>query len=132
MIKNYSFKKLNIKYRVYLKILMLVVLISACSEEIIYTDVLPQLEIKTLDANGNVAQNVQVSLYLTEADWLENTNKIVQKTTDSNGNALFDNLEEKVYYIFAEKNNQNNLNGISFFSAPLRKNEVRVITTSIN
>lgn len=107
-------------------------LLVSCSKETLFIDNPPQLEIVVFDVNIIKIQNASITIYLTEEDWQSKTNSIAQQNTDSNGTALFKNLEEVIYYFYVQKANLDNTLGISYFANPLKKNEIRVVQTTIN
>lgn len=64
------------------------------------------------DESGNLVQNCEVTIYSSNEDFINETNKIQESKTDENGRAFFLNLENKTYYVGAkyldgdiEKNN---------------------------
>lgn len=107
-------------------------LLVSCSKETIYIDNPPQLEIVVIDVNNNKIPNAIVTIYLNEDDWQNKTNSIEQQNTDANGTVLFENLEEVIYYFYVQKGNLDNTLGVSYFANPLKKNEIRVVQTTIN
>jgi len=98
----------------------------------IYIDNDPQLKIIVVDASNNKVSNAIVTLFLSENDWQKKTNSVIQMNTDLNGSALFQDLEELVYYFYVQKGALDNTLGVSYFATPLKKNEVRNLQTIIN
>jgi hypothetical protein len=103
-----------------------------CSKEVIYIDNEPQLEVIVVNAQNEHIHNADVTLFITEDEWREKVNPVSRRNTDIEGKVLFQNLEERIYYFYAQKDTLNNTLGVSYFVTPLKKNEIRVVETIIN
>lgn len=90
----------------------------------------PQLEITVLNENGGRIQGASVTLYDSEDNWNNGTNFLQSGLTDSQGIILFEELEEQVYFIYAEKDELSNQDGISALNEELQIN-VRALLTII-
>ena len=108
-----------------------VLLFNSCTKD----DVSPEeqknntkIEFTVLNSAGNAAANAIVSLYKNSTDFDSKTNAVQTKISNSNGIALFDNLEPLKYYFYAEKDCQNNLNSGVVFVNPI----VEGVTTTAN
>jgi hypothetical protein len=114
-------------------ILFLILLINIqCSEkEYIDVDVNPQLEIIVINTEGNVVLGTTVKLFQSEEDLISKLGELQIKTSDSEGKVVFEDLEEKNYYFYAEKGDLNNYFEVVTFSEPLVKNELKSITCII-
>jgi hypothetical protein len=53
----------------------------------------------TADGNGNVVPDASIILYPTLPDWNNQKNSVVEGFTDSNGTAVFSDLDPFVYYV---------------------------------
>lgn len=111
-------------------LILLTISLAACTK-IEYELLPPQMEIIVLDFNDNVVPNVDVSIFYNQDDWEQNFNKVTTSTTNNSGSIVFENLEELVYFIKAEKGELNNDRDIVSFSNPLKKGEKRIIKTKI-
>ena len=111
-------------------IIVLSVILNACTL-IEYETLPPQLEIKVFDVNDNVIPDVNVSLFLNQEDWENDTNVVMTGMTNSGGSVVFDNLDELVYFFKAEKDGLSNDLDIVSFNEPLKKGEKRIIKTKI-
>lgn len=109
--------------------LLFCTLLGCTKEEII--DVTPQLKIFVINQEKTKVTSAKVNLYLTEEDWLDNINVIKTLETDNNGEVFFENLEEKHYFFYVEKNNENNRYGVASIQQPLNVNEIANITVTI-
>ena len=94
-----------------------------------------KLEITVRNTSGNLEAGVAVKIFGNEDDYLEGKNEVggVQYT-DSKGKVIFKELEEKSYYINAEKGKADNY-GESEKTIPLKagaKNRVTIIITEGN
>jgi hypothetical protein len=67
------------------------------------------LRITILDELGNVQPNAKVVLYPSLEDYRQETNAIASSETDKKGIAKFTDLEPKVYYVNASKDDKNNI-----------------------
>jgi len=112
-------------------ILFLVFNLQCTEKEYVDVDVNPQLEISVIDINGKSVNGVSVKLFQTEDDLISKENEEQTKTTDSEGKVVFEDLNEEVYYFYAEKGDLNNYFEVVTFSDPLVKNEKRTITCTI-
>ena len=114
--------------------LLIIVFIFAFSigcKKYIEVDVDPQLEITVTDMSDNIVVGATVNLFTTEEDFLLNENPIKTKTTDAAGQVLFEELNEMIYYFYAEKGELNNYYEVVTFAKSLKKNEIKTITCVI-
>jgi hypothetical protein len=116
----------TIKYILFLAAVLFFSIIG-CKKENISTT----LEIRVVDEQGIYINGASVKLYKTQSDMENDTNQFGKtQTTDANGKVSFSNLGPDIYYWFAEKGCQNNVNGISTTPA-LDLNVTRVVTTTL-
>lgn len=114
-----------------ISLLLLMILLMGCKKTV-YIDNAPQLEIVVVDPSNNKVSGAVVTIFISEEDWQNKANSIDQKTSDINGSALFTELEETKYYFYVQKGLLDNTLGVSYFSNPLKLNEIRVVQTTIN
>jgi hypothetical protein len=89
------------------------------------------LEIRVVDEQGIYIDGASVKIYTTQSDMENDTNQFGKtQTTDVNGKVTFSNLGPDIYYWFAGKGCQNNVNGITTTPA-LDLNVTRVVTTTL-
>lgn len=112
-------------------LLLQVIFISCSKEKTEYIDNLPQLEITVVDMSHTAVANASVTLYANEADLKASTNSLLSSTTNSEGIALFTELEEKTYYFYAEKEEMNNTKSLSLISEKLQINVKATVQTTI-
>jgi hypothetical protein len=111
---------------------MLFILFTACSKEKTeYIDNAPQLEITVVDISHTAVANARVTLYASETDLKTKTNSLLSGTSNAEGIALFAELEEEVYYFYAEKAEMNNTKSISLISENLQINVKATVQTII-
>ncbi len=67
-----------------------------------------KLKISVIDGNGNFVEGAQVTLYLTEDDYINSTNPFKAEKTDAKGKVVFKKLEPRIYFIDARTESQNN------------------------
>jgi len=89
------------------------------------------LQVFVLDENGNVQQNATVKLFGTEAALQARKGEIAKGTTNKRGKVVFKGLEEKKYYILAQKGKKDNLGGAYQTEGKLEKNRVNKINIII-
>ncbi|HET6995732.1 MAG TPA: carboxypeptidase-like regulatory domain-containing protein, partial [Chitinophagaceae bacterium] len=83
-----------------------------CSKKQSITPPSTSLKIKVTDNVGNSVAGATVKLYLTQANWQDQSNQVeTTKTTDAGGEVLFSNVSPIKYYWRVEKGCQNNVNG---------------------
>lgn len=66
------------------------------------------LEIFAYNEQTEIQTEATVSLYATEADWIEEKNALISQKTDDLGKVVFDNLKIGSYWIDAQKDSRNN------------------------
>lgn len=116
----------TIKYILFTAAIMFFSIIS-CKKDHISTT----LEIRVVDEQGIYIDGASVKLYKTQSDMENDTNQFGKTLmTDVNGKVSFSNLGPDIYYWYAEKGCQNNVNGISTTPA-LDLNVTRVVTTTL-
>jgi len=101
---------------------------SSCSKQ----DTNPQLEIKVVNLDGQPVPDVKVGLFdeLDEWSMLENPVQ-VWRETDQNGEVLFVDLIEQVYYIYADGDSLSNIGHQIMLDEVLIVNEIRQLTVTI-
>lgn len=68
-----------------------------------------RLKITVINELGNIEEGATVTLYGTEEDYKNEENPIGEsQITDDKGVVKFSDLEPKVYYVLAEKDDKNN------------------------
>jgi hypothetical protein len=112
-------------------VLILLLNIQCTEKEYVDVDVNPQLEVLVLDIESNFVSGVTVKLFSTEEDLISKTGEIQSISTDSDGKAIFNELEEKIYYFYAEKGNLNNYFDVVTFLEPLSENQIKNVTCII-
>lgn len=112
-------------------LLVQLTILSCSKEKTEYIDNLPQLEITVVDLSHSVVADSKVTLFANEDDLKAKTNPLGNSLTDSNGIALFSDLEEKIYYFYAEKAEMNNAKSISLISEKLQINVKATVQTTI-
>jgi len=111
---------------------MLFILFTACSKEKTeYIDNAPQLEVTVVDLSHTAVADARVTLYASEADLKTKTNPLENSITSPDGTALFSELEEEVYYFFAEKAEMNNTKSTSLIGEKLQINVKATVQTTI-
>ena len=111
---------------------MLFILFTACSKEKTeYIDNTPQLEVTVVDLSHTTVADATVTLYASEVDLKAKTNSLKSGTTNSEGIVLFSDLEENVYYFYAEKAEMNNTKSTSLISEKLQINMKVTVQTTI-
>ena len=124
--------KENIKGRILLTIILCIILFTGCKEkEYIYLDVNPQLEIMVKDLSGNGVVGATVKLFNSEGNFNANENPLQTEVTDQTGKVLFMELNEMIYYFYAEKGQLNNYYEVVTIAKPLRKNEIKTVSCII-
>lgn len=90
------------------------------------------LDIHLIDnQQGLYIEGASVKLYQSQSDMENDTNQIgATLTSNATGEVVFTNLSPKVYYWFAEKGCQNNINGIITTEA-LDQNMTRDVTSTL-
>lgn len=119
------------RLKVYLLSILFLFLFGCTEKEYIDIDVSPQLEILVKDKAGNPILGATVSLYTSENDFNSKVNAHKIEMTNAVGKVLFKDLNEVVYYFYAEKDGLNNFYEAVTFTKPLTKNEIRTITCVI-
>lgn len=66
------------------------------------------LKVNVRNELGNLVNGAEVTLYENKEDYEKSENPLAEKTTDEKGNAVFEDLQAKVYFINAEKGDANN------------------------
>jgi hypothetical protein len=99
------------------KMVLLLVLVPflfvGCSED--EPEPVINWEILVLDEMGAVVKNCAVELYKNFDDWNYSQNKVEKDFTNSNGIVRFEDLKAHEYYVYAHKNDKNNINGAVIF-----------------
>ena len=95
-------------------------------------DTLPMLEITVIDGNGGDVEGALIGLSDDMDEWSMIENPVqAWKETDINGKVLFRDLKEEVYYFYADGDSLNNLGNEMMLKVPLKLNEIRKITITI-
>ncbi|MFV0345867.1 MAG: carboxypeptidase-like regulatory domain-containing protein, partial [Bacteroidales bacterium] len=95
---------------------------AACKTDTV--DTLPQLKLHVVDKDGNSVSQANVALFDNQNDWQNNTNTISSAITDNDGNALFSNLDEEIYFFWVEKDGLNNNFGTAAVEKSLSTNTI--------
>lgn len=119
------------RLKVYLISILFLFFFGCTEKEYIDIDVSPQLEILVKDKAGNPILGATVSLYTSENDFNSKVSERKTEMTNAVGKVLFKDLNETVYYFYAEKDGLNNFYEAVTFTNPLSKNEIRTITCII-
>ena len=114
-----------------LRVFLLFTIILISCETVEFVDNAPQLEVTVLDESGSRVQQANVILYGSEMDWRNQSNPLQSKLTNSLGVVLFENLEEQVYYFYAQKYELSNQESISVLDKELQINVKALVTTVI-
>ncbi|GAB1444470.1 MAG: carboxypeptidase regulatory-like domain-containing protein [Cyclobacteriaceae bacterium] len=69
------------------------------------------LTLTVRDDLGNAIEGATVKIYETEADYLAETNVVIEDVTDKKGVVKFKKLEPKSYYVIARKDDMDNAGG---------------------
>ena len=121
-----------VKGKTLLIIIFCLILFAGCTEkEYIYLDVAPQLEIIVKDLSGNNVEGASVKLFVSEENFYAKENPLQTKVSDQSGKVIFKDLDEMIYYFYAEKGELNNYYEVVTFANPLKKNEIKTITCII-
>ena len=81
--------------------------------------------------SGKLVEGADVSLFSSQEDLVDKTNLIRETKSNSEGTALFDNLEETIYFFHVKMDVQNNLFGIVSYENPLKEGEKKIIKVTI-
>lgn len=114
-----------------LRVLQLFAIVLISCEKTVFIDNPPQLEITVLDESGNRVQDANVTLYGSEEDWKAKSTALQSELTNSQGVVLFENLEEQIYFFYAQKDKLSNEESISALDKELQFNIKALITTII-
>jgi len=94
----------------------------------IKVDTPPSLEITVVDQYNNPVSEVLVSIFDKQEEWAMRENPLqAWKMTNADGEVLFVNLQEINYFIYAEKNDVNNIKNEIKTSDHLLINQKRLI-----
>lgn len=94
-------------------------------------DVPPQLEINIQNIFNSPQEGVEVILFTSEDNWLNEKNPIKSSITDRSGTVLFEELEEIDYFFIAKKENLSNIRHVSSIGESLKINTKIVVHTII-
>lgn len=85
--------------------------ISSCKKAQTLTQI--SLELRLKDTADKAVSGVAIKLYASETDWKNGSNQIgTTQISDTFGKVKFNDLSNIKYYWFAEKDCQNNMNGV--------------------
>ncbi|MCK5821088.1 MAG: hypothetical protein KAH17_04350 [Bacteroidales bacterium] len=99
----------------------------------IKVDTPPALELIVIDQYNNPVGEVLLALFDTQEEWAMQENPLqAWKISDANGRVMFVNLQERNYFIFAEKDKLNNLKNEITTSDILLNNQIRQIRIHID
>ncbi len=87
------------------------------------------LQITTTDVLGNKIDGATVTLYKSQADWVNKTNPVISGLTNSSGTVRFDSLPSLQYYWSANRYCENNVNGSATTTTPIAAHMTTSITT---
>ncbi len=98
--------------------------LSSCTK----IDTLPQLELSVVDIEGQAVQGVIVGLFdqLDEWSMLENPVQAWHETDDK-GRVLFIDLQEQIYFFYADGDTLSNIGHEIALKEPLQLNELRKV-----
>jgi len=115
-----------------LRIFSLIVLssyLAAC----VKVDTPPALEITVIDQYNNAVSGALVAIFDSQEEWAMKENPVqAWKMTDANGKVMFVNLQEINYFIYAEKDNLNNIKNEIRISDIILNNQIRIIRIHID
>ncbi len=95
-------------------------------------DSLPMLEIEVLNVQNEPVPGVLMGLFESQEEWSMHENPLqTWRETDHNGTVRYDHLKEAVYYIYADGDSVSNVGHEIKLSEPLRLNEKRQISITI-
>lgn len=114
----------------YFLLLAAIMLLGSCTKTE-YISNPPELEVYVTDNNDNSIKNANVSLFGNREDWDEKTNKIDSLLSDSTGYVIFQNLSEKQYFVFVEKDSLTNAYGVIGVTDSLQNDEIRILNIKI-
>ena len=118
----------SIKHHLF-AIILIILMVNSCKKD--EKEKTTSLEIRIIDQYGMSVSGVSIKLYKSETDLGEQQNQVGSAlTTNANGEVTFNNLDPVKYYWFAEKDCNNNVNGI-YTTDALQSNETTVITTTV-
>lgn len=121
-----------VKFGTCVAIVFCLILFTGCTEkEYVYLDLAPQLDIIVEDQSGNSTEGATVKLYNSGEDFYGNQNPLQIKVSDQSGKALFKDLNEIIYYFYFEKGELNNYYEAVTFARPLKKNEIKTVSSII-
>ena len=102
--------------------------LGSCSE----IDTAPILEIKVINSTGQPAGGVMVGLFDDLEQWSMLENPVQPwRETGSDGRVIFNSLREDIYYFYADADSLSNISSVIKLDRPLVKNEIRLITVTI-
>jgi len=95
-------------------------------------DTPPGLKVTVMDIYNEPVNEALVALFDSQKEWgmLENPVQ-TWKMTDEEGSVTFFNLEEKVYYLYAEKDSLTNVQDQIAVAVSLNKNTIGQVTVHI-
>lgn len=109
------------------------IVLTVCLASCIKIDTPPSLGIVVIDQYNNPVSEALVAIFDSQEEWGMKENPVQSwKMTDINGIVKFVNLKEANYFIFAEKNNLNNLKNEIGTTSALVINHERIIRIHID
>jgi len=95
-------------------------------------DTLPQLEISVVNMEGQPVPQVMVGLFDNLEEWSMMENPVqVWRETGQDGKVLFMDLQEKIYFYYADGDSLSNIGHEIQLRESLNVNEIRQVIVSI-
>ncbi len=98
--------------------------LSSCTK----IDMLPQLELSVVNIEGQAVSGVIVGVFDQQDEWSMRENPVqTWRETDDNGRVLFIDLQEQIYFFYADGDTLNNVGNEIKLNEPLQLNELRKV-----
>ena len=107
-------------------------ILCACPTKTIEKDVPPQLQLTVTDKAGVNISQATVQLFDNQTDWENKTAAVQTGTTNADGQVLFQNLNEQVYFFHIEKDERTNTFEVVTHTEALKKNHLKQLTITLN
>ena len=100
------------------------IFLSSCTK----IDTLPQLELSVVDMDGQAVQGVIVGLFDQLDEWSMHENPVqTWRETNDKGRVLFIDLQEQIYFFYADGDTLSNIGHEIELKEPLQLNELRKV-----
>lgn len=113
----------------WLAFLIGVIMVSCTKTE--HKDMSPQLKIIVKNHDLSIVLEATVDLYQNVDDFQQGINVIKTGITDQTGSILFSDLDEIVYYFYAEHEGKCNCYGVAATSSQIEAGYVHIVETII-